>query len=317
MIRHTPALVSSLLVAVALALSGVSLVTPCAAEERPDVAVAGGGAAPQLVWETLGFAAPQSVVFDRDRKQFYVSNMGTWGEGSTPGDGFISRLSAEGRLLELRWVTGFDNPKGLALAHGRLYVGDDADLVEVNPKAGTITARYRPEDGAGGFNDCTADPDGNVYVFSRRLASVFRLRAGKFERWAAVDVAKTGGPNGLHAERGRLLLGGWARAAAQGEAQPGRISTLAFADQALGRLGNAPIDSPDGIEPDGRGGYTVTDWGTGDLWHILADGTSTPILKLPRGAADHHYVVDQRLLVIPLILDHAVRAYRWAPASGR
>jgi hypothetical protein len=171
--------------------------------------VAIAGPSPRLLWEAAGFAAPESVVFDRERQQLYVSNMGTWGEGATPGDGFISRVSAGGRILDLRWLTGFENPKGLAFANHRLYVADDADLTVVDPATGAVTARYAPAGGPGGFNDCTADPSGNVYVFSRRLSSVFRLHAGKLERWFAVDMTKAGSPNGLLAERHRLLLGGW------------------------------------------------------------------------------------------------------------
>jgi hypothetical protein len=314
MTRHAPFSVRQLVFGATLSLAGAVCVTSgMAGGQAPPAPAIERSAVPELVWETTGFVAPESVVFDREREQFYVSNMGTWGEGSTRGDGFISRVSAEGRILDLRWVTGFDNPKGLALADGRLYVGDDTDLVEVDPKTGAVAARYAPADGPGGFNDCTADPEGNVYVFSRRLASVFRLRMGRFERWAMVDVAKTGGPNGLLAERDRLLLGGWTTRGADGQTRPGHISTLAYAGHVLGRLGSQAIDSPDGIEPDGHGGYTVTDWGTGDLWHVSANGQWMLLLRLPRGAADHHYLVDRRLLVVPLVLDGAVRAYRWAP----
>ena len=106
---------------------------------------------PVLVWEATGFVAPESAVFDAARQLFYVSNMGTWGEGATPGDGFVSRLSAEGRILDLRWITGLQNPKGLALANGRLYAADDAELIEIDPATGTIVARYAPPDGPGGF----------------------------------------------------------------------------------------------------------------------------------------------------------------------
>src|SRR5262245_60480531 len=88
--------------------------------------------APELVWETPGFIGPESVVYDAARREYYVSNMGTHGSGQTPGDGFISRVGADGKLLELKWVTGFDNPKGLALANGHLFVGDDNDLVEID-----------------------------------------------------------------------------------------------------------------------------------------------------------------------------------------
>jgi hypothetical protein len=47
--------------------------------------------------------------------------------------------------------------------------------------------------------------------------------------------------------------------------------------------------------------------------HVSADGKPTPLVKLRQGAADHDYVIDQRLLVVPLVLDNAIRAYRWAP----
>lgn len=279
-----------------------------AASQAPDPA-------PALAWEATGFTAPESVVFDAGRRRFYVSNMGTWGQGSTPDDGFISRLDADGRVLELRWVTGFDSPKGLALANGRLYVADDADLVEIDPEAGAIVARHTPADGPGGFNDCTADARGTVYVFSRRLSTVFRLRSGRFEPWAEVDTSKTGWPNGLLAERDRLLLGSWVVRGADGNERFGILSAVAYADGAVSQLGNQRIGNIDGIEPDGRGGYTVTDWVTGDVLRVSADGVATRLLTLRQGAADHVYVLDQRLLVVPLVRDHVVRAYRWNAAT--
>lgn len=272
-----------------------------------------GGITPVLVWETRGFVAPESAVFDPINNLFYVSNMGSWGDGATPGDGFISRVSAEGKLLELRWVTGLENPKGLALANGRLYVGDDAELVEIDPIAARISARHRPADGPGGFNDCTADASGNIYVFSRRLGTVFRLHAGQFEPWAKIDAEKAGGPNGLLAERDRLLLGGWVGRDAQGRETAGHLSALDYTNKTLERVGTEPLGQIDGIEPDGRGAVTVTDWTTGRVLHVSANGTASTIMTLQRGAADHEYVVSKRLLVIPLILDDIVRAYRWAP----
>lgn len=273
-------------------------------------------AAPELIWETPGFVGPESVVHDAARDVLYVSNMGTHGEGATPGDGFISRVSADGKLLELRWVTGLDNPKGLALANGRLYVGDDQDMVEIDLAEARIAGRHAPEDGPGDFNDCTADPEGNVYVSSGRLGVVFRLHAGKFEPWVKLDRTKTGWINGLRAEKDRLLLGGWTVRDANGVEQLGHLSTIAYADKALGRLGDQPICHIDGIEPDGRGGYTVTDWLTGDVLHVTSDGRPTPVMQLVRGTADHEYVEDRQMLLVPLMNDHVLRAYRWAPAAA-
>ena len=272
-------------------------------------------AAPELIWETKGFVGPESVVYDEGRNVLYVSNMGTHGDGQTPGDGFISRVSANGKILDLKWVAGFDNPKGLALANGRLYVGDDKDLVEIDVAAGKVVGRYAPEDGPGEFNDCTADPEGNVYVSSGRLGEIFRLSGGTFASWVKLDRAKTGWINGLRAEKDRLLLGGWTVRGADGKEQLGHISTISFKDKSLGRIGSEPVCHVDGLEPDGKGGYTVTDWISGDVLHVSAAGKPTPLMKLVKGTADHEYIVEKKEMLVPLMNDNVLRAYRWAPES--
>jgi hypothetical protein len=272
---------------------------------------------PELVWETFGFIGPESVVFDESRNEFYVSNMGTFGGGATAGDGFVSRVGVDGKIIELKWVTGLEDPKGLALANGRLYVGDEPAMAEIDIAAGKIIARYAPADGRGNFNDCTADAAGNVYVCSGRLGTVFRLSAGKFEPWYKLDKAQTGGLNGLKAEKDRLLLGGWSIAGPDGKEQLGHISTVDYADQKLGRLGDQPVCHVDGIEPDGQGGYTVTDWLTGDVLHVSAGGKPTPIMQLGRGTADHAYLVGEKLLLIPQMVENKLRAFRWSPGAAK
>ena len=276
-------------------------------------ALQSAAAAPELLWETTGFVGPESVVFDTAHNQYYVSNMGTHGKDATPGDGFISRVSADGKITEQKWVTGFDNPKGLVLVGGHLYVGDDKDLVEIDVAAGKVSHRYAPDDGPGDFNDATADAAGNVYVCSGRLGTVFRLHDGQFAAWYKLDKAKTGSLNGLKAEKDRLLLGGWSVRGADGKEQLGHISTVAYADQALGRLGSEPICHVDGLEPDGKGGYVVSDWLTGDVLHVSADGKPTPITKLVKGTADLTYLPATHLLIIPSMNENLLRAYRWAP----
>ena len=268
-------------------------------------------AKPQLVWETSGFVSPESVVLDRARHQFYVSNMGPM-SGGKPGDGFISRVSEDGKILELKWVTGLENPKGLALANGRLYVGDDPGMAEIDIAAGRIVAWHKPADGPGVFNDCTVDSDGNVYVCSGRLDTVFRLHDGSFEPWYVLDKSRTGGLNGLKAEKNRILLGGWT-VNVGGKEEPGHISTLTYSGKTLGRIGSAPVCHIDGLEEDGAGGYTVTDWLTGDVLHVTADGGVTKLMNLGRGTADHTYLADRHLLVMPQMLEGKLREFRWSP----
>lgn len=270
---------------------------------------------PELLWTVGGFSTPESVVYDRARDRFYVSNMATRGEGATPGDGFISRLDGRGNITELKWITGLQNPKGLSLANGRLYAGDDDALVEMDLDAAAIVARHAPADGGPAqFNDTTADAAGNVYAFSRRLDTVYRLSGDTFAPWVKVDTDVTGKFNGLRADGDRLLLGSWQVPAPDGE-RLGHLTTIDLATGAIGRIGQQPIGHIDGIEPDGRGGWTVTDFTPGRLLHVDGDGTPTRLLTLVKGNADHLYLPDRQLLVIPFLFDDVVRAYRWAPRA--
>ncbi|MBO9717377.1 MAG: hypothetical protein J7507_11370 [Pseudoxanthomonas sp.] len=270
---------------------------------------------PELLWQVGGFSAPESVVYDRARNRFYVSNMATRGDAAVPGDGFISRMDAQGNITELKWVTGLQSPKGLALANGRLYVGDDDALVEIDPDSAHVVARHAPADGGPGqFNDASADADGNVYVFSRRLDTVFRLHDGTFAPWVKVDANLTGKFNGVRADGDRLLLGSWQVPGSAGE-QPGHLTTIDLATGEIGRIGSTPIGHIDGIEPDGRGAWTVTDFTRGLLLHIDAQGRSERLLTLVKGSADHAYLPDRQLLLIPFVLDDVLRAYRWAPTA--
>jgi hypothetical protein len=268
---------------------------------------------PVLLWEMNGLSSPESVVLDRARNQLYVSNMGSYGPAATKGDGFVSRASVDGKLLEAEWVKGLEDPKGLALVGDRLYVGDVDALVEIDITKGVILARYAPTDGPGDFNDCTADSEGNVYVCSGRLLTVFRLHHGEFAPWVKLDRSQTGGINGLLAEKNRLLLGGWTVKDADGAEQLGHISTVDFQTLKVGRIGTKPICHIDGLEPDGRGGYTATDWMTGDVLQVSANGEPEPLMKLHPGSADHTYLRDEGVMIIPLMKDNMLRAYRWTP----
>lgn len=69
------------------------------------------GAQAAEVWKLEGLETPESVLFDEARAVFYVSNVS--GQPRVKdGNGFISKLSSEGEILERNWVTGLDGPAG-------------------------------------------------------------------------------------------------------------------------------------------------------------------------------------------------------------
>ena len=101
--------------------AAIALVTGC------------GGKAPEaadLTLENVGFMTPESVLHDPDADVYLVSNI--QGDPFEKDDnGFISRVSPDGVVLELRWIDGakenvdLDAPKGMAILGDELWVADD------------------------------------------------------------------------------------------------------------------------------------------------------------------------------------------------
>lgn len=85
-----------------------------------------------IVVDNAGFAEPESVVHDEQHDVYLLSNVN--GRAiDNDGNGFISRIAPDGRLLALKWIDGqapgvtLHAPKGLAISGGTLYVADNGD----------------------------------------------------------------------------------------------------------------------------------------------------------------------------------------------
>ena len=118
--------------------------------------------APKKLWELKGLDAPESVVFDPASNALYVSNIGgkIWQKDS---NGFISKVSPDGKMIERNWLAGLDSPTGLALDGGKLYVADTDQLVEIDIASKSIAKRY-PAPGAKWLNDVASDGKGTLYA---------------------------------------------------------------------------------------------------------------------------------------------------------
>ena len=265
-------------------------------------------AEPRQVWETTGLKNPESVIYDLAGELIYVSNVN--GEtGVKDGNGFISKLDPAGRMERLEWVTGLDAPTGMTLANGALYVADIDRLVAIDMATGEIVARYEAA-GAKLLNDVTADTQARIFVSDVVTNRIWMLDGESFQPW--LDDAALAGPNGLLAENTRLVVASWGTAGeGSGEKTPGHLKTLDLATKAVGDIGpGAPVGNLDGLVSDGDEGYLVTDWVTGTLFHIAADGTATKVLTLAPGTADLGIIPEQKVVLIPMSRDHRVVAYR-------
>jgi sugar lactone lactonase YvrE len=257
------------------------------------IAISGAAQAAELehLWTLTGFSNPESVALGPDRTTLYVSNVA--GEAAAvDGEGFISRVSLDGEMIELRWAEGLNAPKGLVIDGDRLFVSDIDAVVEVSLANGAILARTTiPE--ARFLNDTAFTPDGSILVSDSAGARIYQITEGEVTIFAEGDWLA--GANGLLFEGSRLLLSTMDThglyTLAPGVEEPELIA---------GELGAA-----DGIAVLPDGAYLVSEW-PGRLFHVTQDGEVSTLLDT---RADNVYLNDFLLLGDRLLIPN------WEPGT--
>ena len=135
--------------------------SPSASAAAPEPASA---PPPPVVVKDVGLAVPESVLHDVEQDVYLVSNI-NGGPVERDNNGFISRVSPEGKVLELKFIEGgkgdtkLSAPKGMAIVGDTLYVTDIASVRVFDRKTGKPKGRI----GAGGatfLNDIGTYPLG-------------------------------------------------------------------------------------------------------------------------------------------------------------
>jgi outer membrane protein assembly factor BamB len=190
-----------------------------------------GPPAPALWSVTEGMDSPESVYFDPVSKLVFVSQIG--GQAADrDGNGRISKLTVEGKVIAADWVKGLNAPKGLRSSGPTLYAADLDEVVAIDIASGRIIARIKIE-GAQFLNDLTTAPDGTLYTsdsFGNRIYAVKDGRASVFFEGDAILL-----PNGVLVDGSRLIV------ASDGQAGRGGAGT-----PAAGRHRSSPQPRPSG-----------------------------------------------------------------------
>lgn len=260
------------------------------------------------VWKIEGFDGPESALYDSKRNLIYVSNV----SGSPiekNGQGYIAKLNPEGGLIEKKWVSDLDAPKGMALVDSTLYVTDIDLLVAINVDTGKVSATY-PVAGAKFLNDAVAAPDGRLFVSDMFTDTIHTLSGEKLEIF--VQDEELTGPNGLLIEGDKLVVAPWGKIKEGFETEtPGHLKTVDLSSKKISSLGaGTPVGHLDGVEPDGSGAYLVTDWMAGGLYRIKPSGEAELLLDLNQGSADLGIIAEKKLAIVPMMNDGSVVAYR-------
>ena len=269
----------------------------------------------QPLWTLTGdFAAPESAYYHAGSNAIFVSSI----SGQIlekDGNGYISRLSPDGKMVSAKWLTGLNAPKGIRSVGGTLWVTDIDEVVSIDIATAKITARVKV-DGAQFLNDLATGPDGTVYASDSNLARIYAVKDGKssvfVEGTEQVDI-----PNGLLVDGTRLILGtiGTTRGRGQdarrgaGPAPSGHLYAFDLKTKQRTQLTKDAVGGIDGIEPDGSGGLLITDVIGARLLHVAALGQTRVLAKSSGGGADFGYIVSKRIAVVPFLNANTVSAY--------
>lgn len=198
-------------------------------------------------WE--GFATPESVLYDAENDRYLVANIN--GKPlDADNNGFISVLSPDGKITDLKWIEGgkkkahLDAPKGMAIVKGTLYVADITVVRTFDLKSGAPKGDIKIP-GATFLNDLASAPDGRVFVSDSGL----KMGDKGFE--------------GTGTDAVWVIEKGKAKAFAKG-ADLGRPNGLLVVDKSV----------------------LVVTFGTGELYRLDEKGTKQDAAKLPKGMLD-------------------------------
>lgn len=260
----------------------------------------------EQVWATDNtFRTPESVLVDRQSNVLYVSNINETSKDRKDGDGFISIMTPDGNIEQLHWVTGLNDPKGMALFNNVLYVADLDEIVAIATQTGSILGRYRAEK-AQFLNDVTVDNNGTVYVSDSDRNRIYMFRNGSVTTLVE-NTRRNTRPNGLLYDSNRLLVA----FSGSGGAKLYDLERREFNDWV------EKIPTADGIARVSSNGYMVSNW-NGEVYYVDQEGSRWKVLDTKSRnvhAADIAVDDDLQILYVPTFYDNRVVAYRISGAG--
>jgi hypothetical protein len=262
----------------------------CAQETAPRDAPAGTVRLEQ-VWRVTGLANPESVALSADGSFLYVTNVAGEGEADD-ANGFISRVSLDGRMLQREFATGLDAPKGIMAGGDALYVADINELVVLDAATGAIRRRV-PAPGAGFLNDLAFAPDGQVLMSDSATRRIYAVRSDTAEVWFEHELLDS--INGLLPEPDRLIV----------TTMAGRLISIDYESRAVTILAEG-LGNADGAAGIGEGRYLVSEWP--GLMHVVntADGSHETIMDSQS---------EQRFLNDFLLVGDMLYQPHWEPSE--
>jgi sugar lactone lactonase YvrE len=228
-----------------------------------------------------GLAGPEAVHWDAEQGVWFVSNFN--GDADGDANGFVSRVSSDGEILALEFMTGTDRhplhgPRGMRIDGKRLWVVDADGLHAFDRRSGEHLdfIDFTAHD-PGFLNDIDLGPDGSLYLTDTGNARLFRVVDGEISVIAADELVSP--PNGIvwDPTRGAFMLAPWGGGLEIIGYSPGEASIVE--GETLPAGGNL-----DGLEP-WQDGLLVASQKDQAIWFVR-DGQAEILIRTPGRPAD-------------------------------
>ena len=250
------------------------------------------------IWDTeKTLTTAESVLYDKANDVLYVSCVNGTPPDKKDNDGFISRVTLDGKIKDLKWVTGLSGPKGMGLSGNTLYVTDIDKLVSIDITTGKISKTWKV-DGASYLNDLHVTEDGKVYFTDSNTSTIYVLADDKVNKFH--QDASLGGTNGLLIEGNMAYLAGH---------NTGQVSRMDLTSKSVEKIA-VDIPGGDGVERYGDA-LLVSNW-NGQVYHIANNGEVTLLLDsqdAKLNSADIEVIAEKNLLLVPTFFGNTVTAY--------
>lgn len=241
-----------------------------------------------------GFSRPEAVRYDPELDVFFVANFN--GDSSGDANGFVSKVSAEGEILELRFMQGserwpFHGGRGMYIEGRGLWVLDAGGAHLFDRRSGEQLDFVDFSAFELGFlNDIVLAGDGALYVTDTGTNSLYRMADGSVSLAAKTPISANGIT--INPENGKLLLVPWRGDLEffEWDIDSGVFTSIGKADGG----GNF-----DGVEiVDGR---ILSASQADSSLHIMVDGVDRQAITLPGNPADIGIDTKRNRVAVPYV----------------
>ncbi len=256
--------------------------------------------------QITGLESPNSFVGDPSGKEYFISNINGEPE-ARDNNGFITKLNAEGKVTDLKFIQGgvadvlLHAPKGMAVVGPILYIADLDQLKAFDKTSGKLIAAVSFPTSS--LTDVAAAPGGLLYVSDEGANSIYRIDPSADHR---VDLLihdeRLAGPSGIaiHPRTNHLITVSRQKGKILEITPDGQLTELESNGFFTSRFQNLS-----GVDFDQWGNMYVSDIAKGKIWRMTRDHRFQVIAEYLPAPADISIDRVNNLILVPYHYVHA------------